>query len=266
MKKEGLLTGLFIFVMLIGVVQASTLNVEVGTLEDHKLEVQFLNPDRMNSQPISYGKYLNDTGDGQLSFDFESTADSYDLSVFLMDGNDIILHKLFEGVSADQKIYLLLIPGASEITENYEEETAQVSSNESMGENQEVNETAEIVTEKQNQTNSSSSGLEGFAIISETLDLFSNKLFYYIGSGLVLALAGFLVLRRVYKKGTLKLKLPKRQSSDSLEDAEEKIKEAEGEIQELRKRSKLDDAKKKLIEDEKELMKLRKEEEDKKKK
>jgi hypothetical protein len=270
MERRGLMI-FFIFILSISFIQASTLDVDVLTLENHKLDINFL--DAEADAPISCYHNYTDTGDGTISFEVTEEPDSYDIYCYLMDGSEKVLYKLFENVSSDQKIQLILIPGAAQIIQNYSgAPTAQ--SSESQVQIQ-ANETESITTENEslgtNETeNTTSSGLGGFAVINETLNLFSNKISYYIGIIIILGLVGFMVLKRVYKRKVLVPKSPKRKDSgrgavENAEDIEEKIEEDEEEIQELRKKKKIDEMKRKLIEDEKELMDLRKEEKEKKK-
>jgi len=113
--------GISIFIILFGVVSAGTIEVNIETLKDHTLNVNFLNPDRNSGEgPISYGSITKDTGTGELSFTFSSTASSFDIDVFLMKGKEVLAHELFEGVKNNQKVLIVLVPGVvREITEDY---------------------------------------------------------------------------------------------------------------------------------------------------
>ncbi len=292
MEKRLVIYFAFAF-LLLQFVNAVDTPIKIDGLPNYSVNINFLNPDRANGGEISFGSLYETIGEsGQVTTSFSCSEESFDLSVFFMEGNKVLSHEEIEDVAPGNTIHMLLIPGAFQIDADYSEEENLAS--EEIEENISSEETEEItenVTELEN--NLVEDSLEEKSFFSRLVSVFDfsghavaegetpfylrKEMLYFLGTAFLLIGAGIFSFKKFKGSGEKKQKEinvkklseiqeeKKKDVSDykqSLEDAERKLKEAQEELKRLKEGSKeeqIKKAKEKLVEDEKELMRLRKE-------
>jgi hypothetical protein len=273
---------IFIFTFLLLVSFASAINTEIKiyTLSNHSLNLQFLNPE---PPPISF-ESVTETSDisGEFSYIFSSNAESFDLSIFLIEDGKKILNERFNGIVSGKKVVITFIPGLVEIDKDYQEpsvEEINVSAENQTIEINEVENQTEEVIEKIEELKEEISGrrdfesLSGFfkslGFVSSEESFFSKKIFYYWAGGFLLFIALFFISKPVRKK----LKNSYSARKEDIKEKEESLVEAKRELMQMQKKvddlkeqkdNKIKIVKQKLVEDEKELMRLRQEEKEEK--
>ena len=141
--KKSLVIGLFLFFIFVQVVSADILEMEIQTLANHRLNIDFLNPDR-SGNPLKYDSINEDTGeDGVLNLEFSDTVDVFDMSIFLMKGSEVVAKKTFTEVANDQKIRLFISPQVISIEENYLAESGSSTDTQDSSSEDTVSETGE---------------------------------------------------------------------------------------------------------------------------
>ena len=251
---------LFIFfILFLNFVNAGTLLMDVQTLENYTLNLNFLNPER-GLNP-SYGSKTNNTGGGYIDLVFSNDALVYDLDLFLMKEGITIIHKTFEEIKNDQRILLFLVPGASSITEGYTGiEKIDITNESTEQNNSSLNETsnssnagldnstnpvisqgtADIINNHEDLGEANNSG-----IWSNLPDFFSQRIFY---GGIVIIVLLFLIiifsfaLKRIKNRENRDEIFSKtdNEKHSSVDDLEKKLKEALEELEDLKKEKEKD--------------------------
>jgi len=277
--KRGIIF-IFTVLLLISFVSAIDTEIKIYTLSNHTLNLQFLNP---LPPPISFESITNNSGEtGEFSYVFSNNAETFDLSVFLMNENERVLHERFNGIISGKTVLLTFIPGIVEIDKDYQEPSIEEVEEINVSvENQtlEVNETQnqtndtinEVEEEKEEKTSWSFQGfsrLIGFSISDEE-SFFPTKIFsYWMGAFLFLIVLFFVSkpIRRKLKDSYNAKKKNIKEKEETLEEAKRELKEMQKKVDDLKeqKDDKIKIVKQKLIEDEKELMRLRREEKEEK--
>ena len=258
---KKLILSLLVLIFLVQVTSAIDTEIIIKTLPDHHVNINFLNPSPDNGV-ISFDNFNENSGaSGNLSFVFSSNELKFDITAFVMKSTETIVYQRFDDNTVGEPLYLILIPGESEIIKNFQEVK-----NETSEENSTINETTNETLEE----NGTESKLTSSVIFGEQ-GLLSNKWFYIpIGIIILLVLGAFVLFKLKKKSKTSKeikvKKLSELQSEkkekfqdnkEIIEDAENKIKEAQEDIRKIKNEDKIKEAKKKVIEDEEELVKLR---------
>lgn len=293
--KRGIILSLVVFLLLVSFASAFDTVIKINTLSNHTLNINILNPDRSTpGSVIAFDIVNKDSGEtGEVDYAFSNSAESFDLSIFLLKEGKTILHKTFEDIPSGKTVMLTFIPGIVEIDKDYQEkapnelEEANISiENQTAEINETENQTNEIVVEEVkkvvgesareiNKTIEDKKGflensfkgllrlfkLSGFSV-SDEKDFLQRNIFYYVFGVFLLGLVLFFVSKPVRRKlknsySSKKKKIEERE--ESLEEAKNKLKEMQEKVDELsnQKQEKIKEVKQKLIEDEKELMRLR---------
>jgi hypothetical protein len=257
-----------IFICMVQLVSATETHMIIETLSNHSVNINFLNPDRAAGGDILLpnGAVTENSGDsGIISFDFSSGAKSFDLSVFLMEKDKVLMHEESNNIAAGTTIYMLLIPGvdAQLDTDYHENKTTVVQNEETVTDNLTTESPIETFpgvpnidnSEKENVTSTTGAGISGFATANTSSEGFFSKLtsnkyvYYIIGGILLLAIIIFILFKFVFKKKNPEIRVKKLSElqrekeeesgvsegfDDLIKSAEGKINEAQEEIRRLR--------------------------------
>ena len=272
----------FILAGFISFATAADTVIKINTLSNHKLNLQFLNPE---PPPIAFGTITVDSGDsGVVDYVFSNSSDIFDLSVFLLGDGGTILHERFNGIDAGKTVVIDFVPGVVDIDKDYHEETVEAAEtgtvtetsnataeNETSVTEPEVNDTQEeVAPENENVSDNNQGGISRFFSLigfassgdNEGTGFSGTKTFYYAGGAFLLGIALFFVSKPVARKLKNSREAKKeaiKAKEETLEDAKRKLKEMQEKVDEMthEKDDKIKAAKQKLVEDEKELMRLR---------
>lgn len=267
--KRGLniLLVCIVSVFLLQMISAGSLRIHVITLEDHSININFLNPDRGSGGEISYGSLNKDTGSGDFTLTFNNNAEIFDLGVFLMKEGKTIVHEDFTSIENDQEILLFLSPVSSYVTESYDS-SAVVEESSNSSENVVNNSTnsseEENIIESNTSSNVSGSVVEESNVVSNEEDAF-NFWSFFNRAEVYYALAGFLLLivlafvfgailkhhRTAISEGNYGFSRRKNREDDILDEIDEyedkiadyddKVRELRRELKEVRRRNREED-------------------------
>lgn len=258
-----------VLVICLQIVSAVDTEIKIDTLANHQIKLNFLNPGRPTSTPIMFENVKIDSGEsGIISTVFSNDAESFDLGIYLSDNGTELLYELVENITAGETFHALFIPGVVEITKNYQEQVAEPvavedESPEDLSVGEEDNSTADLtggITDESggdvvgNESVSEDENgfvdffkkffnrflISGFATAEDDESSSNNLIYYGIGFFVVI----FLIVLFIHHKKKLSGGKPKRKfasDEDEIADAEEKIREAKSEIDEVRGKTKSKD-------------------------
>lgn len=269
---KKIIFSLFVLIFAISMISAYKTDISVKTLPDHEVQLTIL--DASTSSFVALERFMGMTDEyGDINFTYVSMEQYFDLIVYIKKDGEKIMppKKLNERFPATEPIHLILGPSGFEpiYRPNITEENETIESNITTDLNQSLNESEEIVEE------STSHGITGM-VIGEN-GLLANKKFYYVLGILLLGIGAFFLYEA--NKHSIKEKIAKKpkvegehhssqdikvkklseiqgsmqDNSPSLSDAEKKLKEAQQEVERLRK---VDEIRKRMFEDESELRRL----------
>ncbi len=274
-KKRVLFTFLIfaLFSLLIPLISAIDTTVKVSTYPNYDLELQFLDPTPASGQSPLIKKFNLNTGtEGELTVTFSTNLDSFDVTAFVLNNGEKIVYERFDANKAGEPIQLILFPGDTQIVRNFVEEVNTTNTTE---ETQPVENTTNV-----SETQENSPGITGLTAGEDVggESIFSNKAIYYIIGLIVLGVVAFFGVPRlkqanIFKsdgtgKKTKEIKTVKlsnikgkddrvdKEYKKTIEDAEEKIREAQQEIKKLKNVEKIDEIKKRMAKEQDELKKL----------
>lgn len=292
-RKEAIILCVLFVVVLLGLSSISALDtkIKITTYADHDLNINFLIPPPNIELLESYT--LSSGSDGTIEFTFPAGAQNFDITAFVLKDGQKIVYEKFEDNVPGESLHLTLYPGKSTIVKNFEETEA---TNDTEPQTNKTNETVALTIENtsvttENDSGEAAPGLTGFATTNEESSSFLSR-------GMLYAIIGFLFIGIVIfgmlktltikkqqariegreeekeekkikvKKLSEKLKEIKEEKKDSdrseyqkvIEEAEEKIKKAQAEINRLKNKGKIEEIKKRMDADKEELERLTKEE------
>lgn len=290
---------IFLLMLLTPMISAADTAITIQTLPEHDVDVSVLKPVEGYSLIESFHKPSD--SNGTLSITFSTTESEFNVRVWLKKDNTIIVYKKFEenypvGEPLTLEVYPDWYLKQKEIeasmkkvdetqtttgeTTSQEEETTNGSVTEENTEEQEEKQ-ENLTTKTEGKNSSALNGITGF--FTSIKSGISKKIIYSViafVSVIALFSVSFLVIRRIrnskpkevkgikVKKLSDKIKEKKQEQeksdADLIADYEQRIKEAEEQIEKIKnktndseRRKKIAEVKKKLIADEQELMKLR---------
>lgn len=256
MKK--ILVAFCLLIYALSMASAIDTQIKIKTSSFTEVNLAVINPDANND---FYGVYKK-TSDyyGDVTFVYSGEESIFNLMITLKKADEIIYsEKIEESYIAGNPIYLEVIPSGYELIETPTSTTSSSSEpgNESSSPSNSTEETNETVSEIQEE--SKKSKLSGF-FISKDSKLFSSKTIWYILGGIVLAGAIiFFVLKQIKTPKKIKVtklseietkKENKEIDSDginsTLEEAEERIRKAQMELDSLKKKQRIKELKAEL--------------------
>lgn len=263
-RVDKFIFGLAIFLFVISVVSAEVSEIKVKTAP--RLEVQLVTFDSESVEFVEFEKFTgfsDQYGNITFNFDADSEVSNFNIVVYIYDYDKKVASKKFsENYEPGESISLKLFPTGYEIIDTPSED--EVIANETLENNVTTNEStisAELLSEGNKEP-----GITGLVV-----DKVFNKTIAYviIGVFLLAAVVFFVVRTRkrlLGKKGIIVRKLSELTQNNeekkddyqgSIEEAEKKIKEAQGEINSLRNQSRIREAERKLQQDQADLRRLR---------
>ncbi|MCF7910269.1 hypothetical protein K9L16_01200 [Candidatus Pacearchaeota archaeon] len=252
----------FLLLVSMSLVSAGTIELNIQAVDDHLLNINFLNPDRANQAPISFGSLNVKTKEGlQIeTFTDEFNAESFEMHIYLLDSRgDKVNYKRFDDIENNQKVSLVATQTLISLEENYNpaETTTETTNTEATSNppNQSINEVVEEETNTSSpkdtvattETNSSvkevsdnSTGFNpsSFALIEDGFKSISRNLLYYILGGVGLFFILFFGLKLVNKSlqsSGQKSVFSGFSGGDSISDIKSKLAKTQKELKELKK-------------------------------
>ena len=282
MVKKVLIILLLCIFVLQGV-SAATTEIQIKTPSFCEVHLTIL--DASTSAYSAIASYKNNSDFyGDVTFTHSSDDSVFDLMVVLKKADKRIYSEQFRNdYVAGQPIYLEIIPEGYELIETPNASENTTNSTEGLNETEDLNQTQDL-NETLNETNitiedtepKNRSGILGFSIFNggENGEEFSfPKFLYYIIGGILLLVIAFFVFKFLRTKKTHKIKITKLsdvKSSKTTEDkdtdskeesavnkiikeAEEKIKQAQEELNGLKKEQRIKEIKETMLREQKEL-------------
>lgn len=274
MLKRGMILGLLLL-MVVPLISSENIDFRVETYTSHDIEVNFI-----VGPPVTVLKSVREpTGDtGIVDFTFSTTQESFDMTAFVKQGNEVVLYKRFDDILAAESYTLKLFKNEADIITGIE---LVDSENETTIQNETENETVQVVeaNETQDSQEDNSPSITGLSTTENagSGSFFSNTSFYYIIGIAVLGFAVFMGVFKTRSRGEKSIKEPKKikvkklselkeekenkgdkfdEYKKALEDAEKRVEDLRGEIGKLKNKEKVEELKKKMEQDQKELDKL----------
>ncbi len=265
--------------LLLPLVVATETEIKVKTVPFSEVHLSVINP--ASEKFYAYRVYRNETNAyGDALFTHESSHSEFDINIIVKRlGDKIYNERLNTTYSAGQDIYIEIPIEGYTLFETPNETSETNSSNNSIENSTSTNSTNSTVstnaTNSTNQTNSSTS-ITGNAVSENSSDNknSSNTLYYIAGVIILLIIIYFWFKRYDYEK-TPKIKIKKmdksevQQKSDTpekkdssvgnlIQDAEERIKKAQSEINTLKKQQRMKEIRERMERDKEELNNLSK--------
>jgi len=255
--KRRIFFAILCFIIFLQLVSAIDTEIKIDTLSNHTLRLIFLS----NEGAISTIENikLNSGEDGTIPYIFSYAQDSFNVGITLLKDGNRLFYELIEDVTSGETLYARLIPGAIEITKDYQELEVEVPVTEESAVDETtsviINESSEEVNESDEETPTVSGGVvDGEKQISEEGFKFSNFFkffrisgfvssedgksssmkFVFYGIGFVFLLAIVFFVFKMKKNSGVGGKF--KNDEDELGDAQRKIDEAEQEIREVRRK------------------------------
>ncbi len=263
-KSVKIIFFVMILVLSTSLVHAGT-KVTIKTLQYHQVEV--IVADGTVTDYLKIGDYEGDADEyGDFTFNVDTSKPLINLYVHVKRYSEEIASETFMGEKTGKPLNFTVAPGGYELIETPKivpNKTNLVATNEST-----TNETL-VVNE---------SVIEDSAITGSSVSIgnfFKSKIFYYILGGVVLLVIIFFIIRYFRKRNdhdeeprkeikVRKLSEIQQERNDKaidykgiIDNAEKKIKEAQNELNKLRKEDQIKAMKRKIAEDENELRRLR---------
>jgi len=251
MVKRGLGV-LLAFVLVFQFVNAVSTEIEIDTLSNHQLRLNFLNPEKPPNPILFETKKLDSGEGGVVTTTFDYDTENFNLGISLINNGTQVLYELIEDINSGEKLYVLLIPGVVEVTKNYQEtevlenELQENEANETSGLDN-ATESSALTGEATNKSNSSEVQDKGLEKNDSSINLL-----YYAAGIFIFLLAMFLIYSKYKHKilgkyskykhrvlGKVNKKKKFKNYEREIEDAEKKIKEALKEIDEVKRKGKL---------------------------
>lgn len=259
--------GLMVFLFALQLACATITEITVKTLPYH--EVQLTPCAHASPSFTALGSFREKSDQyGDVVYSFDTGQQLFDLIVYVKDeyGETVIKDKLSEGFIVGEPLYLEFTVGNFKLLETpgavvQEENETEVVLNETEfeGNNTEViDETEDVEEDSKNEKVEGESFITGF--VTQVENIFTNKIVYY-SLGMLVLIGGLVLLVLKRKSGPKEIKIRKLSEMQSskeqrLEQAREKLKQAQREIRELEGEEKIAAARKKLEEDKRALEEL----------
>jgi cell division protein FtsL len=263
----------FLILATISFISAVSTTINVETFSNHNIEVRVLEAGSVFTTIESF-RGISDI-DGKFSATLNTDGvDTMDIKVWVKKNNEIIVLKRFDGFIAGSPVSLEVYP------DSYVKPVA--ASNSTKNETNKTNETLPSValTTETEETTSSQKGITGLSTSEDTGKggfLSKEVMYFFVGLIVIAGLffLGIVAFKRkeygvtknikdVKVKKLSDVQSEKKQKLDdykkAIEEAENKISDAQKDINKLRNAGKIEDVKRRLIEDQRELLKLRGEE------
>ncbi len=279
MVGKKLFIGVFALLFAMQFVVAIDTEITVKTMPFGEVQLTTFVPDNSAFTKIQ-GLIGNANNYGDINLTHTSDAKEFSIIVYIKKNGESVVSKRFDEIfTAGEPIYLEVFKTG--FTPVYAPTTETVEDSNSSEEEVVVNETEEVVLVNESvdsgaeevEDNSSIVGEEeGYsttgAVVSSFGTFIRNKNVYYFIGGVLIIVLVFFGMKKIKSTGNnqeikiRKLSDFKKESEDAkarIVSAEEKIKEAQSEIERVRNSTKIVQARKKLAEDEEELKKLEKE-------
>lgn len=277
MAKKTLITLFLIFLFLVPTILAYTTDITVKTKSDHKLLIQQLSPDDNSViQSFSPYKHTGTLGRVKVSLTTSNSKISLKLDLITTEGTPDINYIYSDIPATGEPVFINFLPGNFTytvgipvvITPNVTNITANNLTNETVI--NETNQTPPATAEILNETNKTSTLKSNFSITGFVSKFYENnsKTFFYILI-VIGVIVGILIIifivRKIPRKPSENFTIRHRSSdttsspsNSTLMSAEKKLKEAQQQIESIKKKNEsIRDAERKLEEDRIRLDKLK---------
>jgi hypothetical protein len=254
--KKTLICSFVFLILAMSVISAYTTSVHIKTLPNHEVQIAFIK-DSDTYSFLENQHYFSDSK-GFVDFVRQGTESSFRVIVIVKKDGGYAFPpaKFSDSFKAGRDVYLVVNTQEETVHDGPFEELV-VAKEEPKEEVSNV--TSEVLTNTTEETNVSASSIFTGFTVSEAVKYVNNG-YFYGGAGIIIfSVLGFLFVKhRVKNKKRIFPSFSFGRESNSLEDAERKLREAQSELIKLKKQDRISQLKKEIIEKETEIMRLRK--------